>query len=75
MLAMLEARLEKNWAAKQKVPCSRAPRGTQYDVHSMHNAEAATFGEFTRRSIHTQRGDACRKISALVTRMGVQVSY
>jgi hypothetical protein len=42
MLAVLEARLEKNHAAQQKVACSRAPCGSQYDVHSMQVAEAAT---------------------------------
>src|SRR4051794_13670712 len=39
MLAVLEGQLEKNRTASRKVPCSRTPRGSQYDVHSMHTAK------------------------------------
>jgi hypothetical protein len=73
MLAVLEPQLEKNRTASRKVACSRAPRGTQYDVHSMHTAKHDAITS-SQRSIHTQQGDASRKISALVKRMGVQVS-
>ena len=59
MLAMLEARLEKNLAARRKVACSRAPCRSQYDVHSMQVVEATTQSRNPRRSIHTQR-DASR---------------
>ena len=36
MLALLESQLQKNCNDKRKVPCLRTPRGTQYDVHSLH---------------------------------------
>ena len=62
MLAMLEARLEKNQSIQQKVACSRAPRGTQYDVHSMHGALAATqsteLEEASTPSVATQAAKA-----------------
>ena len=74
MLALLVLGLAKNRALHRIVPCPRTPRGTQYDVQSMHHRRNSNFCEITQRSIHTQR-DASRKISALVKRMGVQVSY
>ena len=73
MLAMLESRLEKNRATQRKVPCLLAPCGSQYDVQSISQRRSSNaIGVPDEASTPSATRAA---ISALVKRMGVQVSY
>ena len=74
MLALLEPRpREKSRAAAESSLLAHAVRHT---IRRAFNASRRCSKQpaNTERSIHTRR-DACRKISALVKRMGVQVSF
>ena len=74
MLAVLEAPIEKIAWCHEKF-LARAHRAAHNTTCIQCTASTKqTESTNNRRSIHTQR-DACRKISALVKRMGVQVSY
>jgi hypothetical protein len=55
MLAMLEARLEKNHNFQRKVACSRAPRGSQYHLHSIRIVMCTAIGGYLTKHPHPAR--------------------
>jgi hypothetical protein len=75
MLAMLEAPLGEK--LRQSVESCLLARAAPFTIRReiIQNVHGTLRCDSLRRSIHTRRGDTSRKISALVKRMGVQVSY